>query len=60
MRPLGFMKLVSLGFGTFFVTYRNIANNCPLVLWWGDPDFPMTHPIGIWYPLFPRRRNHVV
>jgi len=61
MRPLGFMKLVSLGFGTFFVTYRNIANNCPLVLWWGDPDlYPSTHPIGMWYPLLPRRRNNVV
>ena len=48
LRPLGFMKLVSLGFGTFFVTYRNIANNCPLVLWWS---------IGGWYPLFPRSVN---
>jgi hypothetical protein len=57
MRPLGFMKLTSLGFGTFFVTYRNIANNCPLVLWWGDPNLPSTHPLGKWYPLFPRRTN---
>ncbi len=48
MRPLGFMKIGSLGFGTFFVTYRNIANNCPLVLWWG---------VGKWYPLFPRITN---
>ena len=60
IRPLGFMKLISLGFGTFFVTYRNIANNCPLVLWWGDPDFPTTHPFGKWYPLLPRRTNNVV
>lgn len=57
VRPLGFMKLVSLGFGTFFVTYRNIANNCPLVLWWGEPGFSPTHPLGKWYPLFPRRTN---
>ncbi|HET9921027.1 MAG TPA: hypothetical protein VFQ30_14345 [Ktedonobacteraceae bacterium] len=57
IRPLGFMKLVSLGFGTLFVTYRNIANNCPLVLWWGDPNLPSTHPIGQWYPLFPRLTN---
>ena len=57
MRPLGFMKLGSLGFGTFFVTYRNIANNCPLVLWWGDPGMPASHPFGQWYPLFPRRTN---
>jgi len=60
MRPLGFMPLVSLGFGTFFATYRNIANNCPLVLWWGDPDFPITHPFGQWHPLLPRRTNSVV
>src|SRR5450755_1408391 len=57
IRPLGFMKLISLGFGTFFVTYRNISNNCPLVLWWGDPSYPSTHPLGKWYPLFPRRTN---
>lgn len=57
MRPLGFMKLPSLGFGTLFVTYRNIANNCPLVLWWGEPGYLETHPLGIWYPLFPRRTN---
>jgi hypothetical protein len=48
LRPLGFMKLSSLGFGTFFTTYRNIANNCPLVLWWG---------VRGWYPLFPRSIN---
>jgi len=57
IRPLGFAKKVSLGFGTVFVTYRNIANNCPLVLWWGDPSMPRTHPLGKWYPLFPRRTN---
>lgn len=48
MRPLGFIKIGSLGFGTFFVTYRNIANNCPLVLWWS---------LDNWYPLFPRIPN---
>lgn len=57
IRPLGFMKLASLGFGTFFITYRNIANNCPLVLWWGDTTYPTTHPFGRWYPLFPRKTN---
>ncbi len=59
IRPLGFEKISSLGFGTFFVTYRNIANNCPLVLWWGDPNLPATHPLGKWYPLFPRSTNSV-
>jgi hypothetical protein len=57
MRPLGFMPLPSLGFGTLFVTYRNIANNCPLVFWWGEPGFPSSHPFSLWYPLFPRRTN---
>lgn len=57
MRPLGFEKIPSLGFGTFFVTYQNISNNCPLVLWWGNPTLPATHPLSVWYPLFPRRTN---
>lgn len=49
-RPLGYEVLESLGFGSLFVTYRNIANNCPLALWWSrNPD--------VWYPLFPRRVN---
>jgi hypothetical protein len=47
-RPLGWEKLESWGFGTFFITYRNIANNCPMVLW---------SKAGGWYPLFPRKTN---
>lgn len=47
MRPLGSTWLHTPGFGTMFVTYRNIANNAPLVLWAGNP----------WYPLFPRKTN---
>lgn len=47
MRPLGYDTLTSLGFGTFFVTYRNIPNNAPLVLWWSGG--------GRWFPLFKRR-----
>jgi len=57
MRPLGYESLDTLGFGATFVTYRNISNNCPLVLWWGDPSFPSWHPISRWFPLFPRRSN---
>lgn len=57
MRPLGYMKLQTLGFGTFLATYRNIANNCPLVLWWGDPTMPTSHPFSRWYPLLPRKTN---
>ncbi|WP_397399887.1 hypothetical protein [Phenylobacterium sp.] len=47
MRPLGSTLMKTTGFGSMFVTYRNCANNTPLVLWAGDP----------WYPLFPRRTN---
>ncbi|MBU6267826.1 MAG: hypothetical protein KGN34_09820 [Sphingomonadales bacterium] len=47
MRPLGCTWMKTTGFGSMFVTYRNCANNTPLVLWAGNP----------WYPLFPRRTN---
>jgi hypothetical protein len=57
MRPMGYESLPSLGFGAMYVTYRNISNNCPLVLWWGDPNKPMGHPFRTWYPLIPRSAN---
>jgi hypothetical protein len=57
MRPLGYDTLLTLGFGGLLITYRNISNNCPLALWWGDPDAPDGHPLGQWYPLFPRKTN---
>ena len=57
MRPLGYDFFDSLGFGAMFITYRNIANNCPLALWWGDPSYPEDHPFSKWYPLFPRKSN---
>ncbi|MGI0480691.1 hypothetical protein ACN4EE_07865 [Geminocystis sp. CENA526] len=57
MRPMGYEYLESLGFGSIFITYRNIANNCPLVLWWGDPSYSSSHPFSQWYPLFPRKVN---
>jgi len=47
MRPLGCTLMKTTGFGSMFVTYRNCANNAPLVLWAGNP----------WYPLFPRKTN---
>jgi hypothetical protein len=46
-RPLGNMVLETLGFGSLIVTFRNCPNNAPLVLWVGDP----------WYPLFIRSTN---
>lgn len=57
MRPLGYEYLSSLGFGALVVTYRNIANNCPLALWWGDPTASKSHPFSKWFPLIPRRSN---
>lgn len=57
MRPLGYERLNSLGFGSTFIMFRNISNTSPLALWYGDPKMPPTHPFGKWYPLFPRRSN---
>jgi len=53
MRPLGYHSLHGAGFGTLFATYRNCPNNCPLVLWWGNPTGD--RPLNQWYPLLPRR-----
>jgi len=46
-RPLGNTTMRTIGFGTMFATYRNCPNNAPLVLWAGDP----------WYPLLRRITN---
>lgn len=54
LRPLGFSPF-GLGFGSMIVTFRNCPNNCPLALWWGDPEAAPTHPFSKWYPLFPRK-----
>lgn len=52
LRPLGFSPF-GVGFGSMIVTYRNCPNNCPLALWWGDPN--ATSGPFHWYPLFPRK-----
>ena len=54
LKPLGFSNFYP-GFGSLFVTYRNCPNNCPLALWYGDPSYGPNHPLGRWYPLFPRK-----
>ncbi len=46
-RPLGYMSLETLGFGSMIVTYRNCPNNAPLALWVDSP----------WKPLFKRNNN---
>jgi hypothetical protein len=53
MRPLGYSKLRSPGFGSTVITYRNCPNNAPLVLWWGNPNGGA--PLNRWHPLFQRR-----
>ena len=52
VRPLGF-GYFGLGFGATIVTFRNCPNNCPLALWWGDPQ--ATSGPFHWYPLLPRK-----
>lgn len=54
LRPLGFSPF-GVGFGSMVVTYRNCPNNCPLALWWGDPNASANHPFSRWYPLVPRK-----
>lgn len=54
LKPLGFYRFPP-GFGSLFVTYRNCPNNCPLAFWYGNPEYPSNHPLGKWYPLFPRK-----
>jgi len=51
MRPLGFSAF-GVGFGATIATYRNCPNNCPLAMWWGDPD--ATSGALHWYPLLQR------
>lgn len=52
LKPLGFSRY-GIGFGSTIITYRNCPNNCPLALWWGDPEAE-TGPLN-WYPLLPRK-----
>ncbi|MFO7774044.1 MAG: hypothetical protein R6V59_08975 [Dehalococcoidia bacterium] len=54
LRPLGFSPF-GLGFGATVVTFRNCPNNCPLALWWGDPEADESSPLSKWYPLLPRK-----
>lgn len=51
MRPLGYSPF-GVGFGSMIVTYRNCPNNCPLAMWWGDPE--ATSGALHWYPLLQR------
>lgn len=57
MRPLGYSPF-GVGFGSLIATYRNCPNNCPLAIWWGDPEVT-SGPLN-WYPLLPRRTYSTV
>lgn len=52
MRPLGFGNF-GVGFGALIATYRNCPNNCPLALWWGEPE--AASGALHWYPLLQRK-----
>ncbi len=52
IRPLGCSSF-GVGFGSLMTTYRNCPNNCPLAIWWGDPE--ATSGALHWYPLLPRK-----
>lgn len=52
IRPLGNSSF-GVGFGSMLTTYRNCPNNCPLAMWWGDPD--ATDGALHWYPLLSRK-----
>lgn len=56
IKPLGYTRLWTLGFGSLLVTFRNCPNNAPLAWWWGDPEAEDNNPLSKWYPLLPRRR----
>ena len=51
-RPLGCSSF-GVGFGALIATYRNCPNNCPLALWWGDPQ--QAYGALHWYPLLQRK-----
>ena len=52
IRPLGCGNF-GVGLGSLLVTYRNCPNNCPLALWWGDPE--AASGALHWYPLLSRK-----
>lgn len=52
MKPLGYTRFRTPGFGATFLTHRNCPNNAPLALWWGEGTGQGA--LG-WFPLFPRR-----
>lgn len=52
VRPLGNSGF-GVGFGSMLATYRNCPNNCPLAIWWGNPE--VAQGALHWYPLLSRK-----
>lgn len=62
IKPLGYSVISYLGFGNMYILYRNISNNSPLALWYGNGNEylngnPSGNVLGRFYPLFPRKTN---
>lgn len=62
LKPLGYSIISYLGFGNMFIFYRNISNNSPLALWYGNTNEYLSgnffgNVLGRFYPLFPRKTN---
>lgn len=55
IQPFGFLKLTGFGFGATVMSWRNVPNNTPICIWWGNPENP--GGLGAWYPLMRRRRR---
>jgi hypothetical protein len=50
--PLGAGFSKTVGSGIISATYRNIPNNAPICLWWGDE-----RENNYWFPLLKRKTN---
>lgn len=50
--PLGISSFEGFGFGGTVFSHRNIPNNVPICLWWGNPK--NQGGLGSWYPLMMR------
>ena len=60
IRPLGYCKISKIGFGNMIIFYRNISNNSPIALWFGNIkkyENKEENILGKFYPLFPRTTN---
>jgi hypothetical protein len=50
LRPLGFDHKNGWGFGSLFISFRNISNNTPIAFWFDGSKYD-------WFPLFKRKNS---